>query len=353
MKSGDAKGSFMVVRDGLFGSKGIWGVAKKLIAAREAGMFLVMIALMAVLAIIAPRFMTLDNLLNVGRQTALTGIMAVGMGLVMITGNFDLSIGSTYGLSALLTALVLVKTGNTALALFLGLMVGFVVGVINGFLTVKVRMPAFVATFGMMNVCRGIALILTLGYPVTLSIEGITSKTNPLFFFLGQGTIFNKVPMQLVFMAAAMLIVGYILHRTIWGLHVFAVGGSEKASFASGINVRMVRFKTFVICGVGASLAGILNLSFIGGILPIAGQGLEFQVFAAIVIGGTSLSGGEGSILGILVGALVLGIINNGLVLMGVDPFWQILIIGIITISAVAYDTLTWQSRLQRRIATK
>jgi len=203
----------------------------------------------------------------------------------------------------------------------------------------------------MMYICRGIALILTRGYPITLITHGVTPDTHPFFFFLGQGQLFGKIPMQFSFLVVVMIIIGYVLHRTVGGLHIFAVGGSEKASFASGINVRGVRLKTFVISGVCASLAGILNLSFIGSILPTAGQGLEFQVFASAIIGGTSMSGGEGTIIGIFIGAIILGIINNGLVLLGVDPFWQVLIIGVITISAVAYDMLTWQKRQQRRIA--
>ncbi|UCF97262.1 MAG: ABC transporter permease [Spirochaetaceae bacterium] len=326
-------------------------VTKQILTAREAGIFFVMVFLICILSVIAPRFLTVTNLLNVGRQTALTGIMAVGMGLVLIAGNIDLSIGSNYGLSALMAAMILVRTRSSIVALIAGLMIGLAVGLINGFLTVKVKMPSFVATFGTMFICRGVALILTRGYPITLLTEGINQETHPLFFFLGQGSLFGKIPMQFVFMVVVMIILGIMLHKTIGGLHIFAVGGSEKASFASGIKVEMVRLKTFVISGLCASLAGILNVSFIGSILPTAGQGLEFQVFASAIIGGTSMSGGEGSVIGIFIGALILGIISNGLVLLGVDPFWQVLIIGIITISAVTYDTLTWQKRQERRMA--
>jgi ribose/xylose/arabinose/galactoside ABC-type transport system permease subunit len=328
-------------------------ISRNILSAREVGISMVLIFLIVILSIIAPRFLTITNLLNVGRQTALIGIMAVGMGLVLMAGNIDLSIGSNYGLSALMTAMILVRTRNSVVAIVVGLMIGFAVGLTNGFLTVKVKMPSFVATFGTMYICRGVALILTRGYPITLLTEGINQETHPFFFFLGQGNLFGTIPMQLSFMVVVMIILGFMLHKTTGGLHIFAVGGSEKASFASGINVDMVRLKTFIISGLCASLSGILNLSFIGSILPTAGAGLEFQVFASAIIGGTSMSGGEGSVLGIFIGALILGTISNGLVLLGVDPFWQVLTIGVITIFAVSYDMLTWQKRQERRMASE
>jgi ribose transport system permease protein len=329
----------------------LFRISRKVLSAREVGISMVMVFIITILAVIAPRFLTVTNLLNIGRQTALTGIMAAGTAGVMIAGNIDLSIGSIYGLSALTTAMVLSNTQSAIAAVVIGLMVGVVVGLINGFLTVRIKMPSFVATFGMMYICRGVALILTKGYPITLVTRGVTATTHPFFFFLGQGQLFGKIPMQLSFMVVVMIILGYVLHRTVGGLHIFAVGGSERASFASGIDVRRVRLGTFVISGVCASLAGILNLSFIGSTLPTAGQGLEFQVFASAIIGGTSMAGGEGTMIGIFIGAIILGILSNGLVLLGVDPFWQVLIIGVITISAVSYDMLTWQKRQRRRIA--
>ncbi len=341
----------MIANEGHASTSKLVRMVKRITGAREGGMVLVLILLVVVLSIISPGFMSVNNLLNVGRQTALTGIMAIGVGLVTITGNMDLSIGSVYGISGVMAAMVMVRTQNAALAIACGILVGLVVGMINGFLVVKVRMPSFVATFGMMYVSRGISLILTLGYPITLFVEGITAKTHPGFHFLGRGLLFGQIPMQLAVMLGAMLALGYVLHRTIWGLHLFAVGGSEKASFAAGISVRSVRFWVFVISGIGAAVAGILNLSFIGSVLPTAGQGLEFMVFASVIIGGTSMTGGEGSMLGIFVGATILGIINNGLVLLGIGPFWQLLIIGVISILAVTWDMLTWQRRQSKRMA--
>lgn len=324
---------------------------KRIMAVKESGIVLAMLCLVLILSFISPRFFTVDNLLNIGRQTAIVGIMAVGLGMVMIAGNIDLSIGSIYGLGSVITALILKTTTNAALALCGGLLVGMVIGICNGLLVVKIKMPSFIATFGMMYVTRGIALIITLGYPITLLLEGVTLDSHPVFYFLGQGLLFNKIPMQFVFMIMIMLVAAYILHETIFGTHIFSVGSSERASFASGINVTRVRFLTYIISGVLSSGAGILAVAFIGSILPTAGQGLEFEVFAAVIIGGVSMSGGEGSIFGIFIGSLIFGIIRNGLVLLRIGPFWQVFVIGIITIAAVAYDSLTWQKRQERAIS--
>ena len=324
---------------------------KRIVAARESAILLALLTIFIVLSIASPSFIKVSNLLNVGRQIAYLGMMSIGLGLVIITGNIDLSIGSIYGMSAVITAMIMLKTGNTFLAVSIGLAAGVVIGILNGFLTVKVKLPAFITTFGTMNVIRGIALIITNGYPITLFLDGITEETHPAFYFIGQGTVFSHIPMQFIIMIIFMIIFGYVLHKTIFGLHIFAVGDSEKAAYASGININMVRTKVFMISAFLSSVAGIANLAFIGSVLPTAGQGLEFETFAAVIIGGTSFAGGEGSIIGILIGVLIMGIIRNGLVLLGVGPFWQVLIIGLITIVAVAYDSLTWAKRQERRIA--
>lgn len=317
---------------------------------REMGIFVIIIFLSINLTFISPRFLNINNLLNIGRQSSSLCIMAIGLGLVMISGNIDLSIGSIYGLASIITAIILAKTGNLLLSLSAGILVGIVIGILNGLLIIKAKLPAFIATFGMMYVARGICLIITRGYPISLPMEGVTEDTNPVFYFLGQGKLFETIPMQFVFMLIIIIIANFILDRTIFGKHILAVGSSKKAAFVSGVNTDLVILKTFIISGVVSAIAGILSLSFIASVLPIAGQGLEFTVFAGVIIGGTSMAGGEGSVLGIFLGAIILGIIKNGLVLLGVNPFWQIFIIGLITILAVSYDSLTWEYRKTKRI---
>jgi ribose transport system permease protein len=317
---------------------------------KDAGIITAFATLFIILSFVSDSFFTADNLLNVGRQVAIRGIMAIGGGMVMISGNIDLSMGSIYGLSAVTTAIILRDTGNTALGLAGGLLIGLIFGIANGLLVVKVGVPAFITTFGMMNVARGVALIITNSYPITLLVEGVDQTTHKFFYFIGQGLLFNVIPMQLIFMAIMMIIFGFIVHKTNFGIHLFAVGGNEKTSYVSGIKVGKIRMISYIISGVLAAFCGILSLSFMGSIMPTAGEGLEFEVFAAAVIGGTSMAGGEGSILGILFGILTFGIIQNGMILLGVGTFWQVLVIGLLTIAAVVYDSLRRRSRLLKGV---
>lgn len=324
---------------------------KKFLEARESAIFFAFLSIFVILTFATPHFIRITNLLNIGRQISFLGMMGIGLGIVIITGNIDLSIGSVYGLAAVVTALTMVKTGNSFISILFGVIAGTSVGLANGWLLVKIKLPAFIVTFGMMNVVRGLILIITNGYPITLFLDGITNETHPGFYFIGGGKLFNNIPMQLIIMAFFMLFFGYILHRTIFGLHIFAVGDSEKAAHASGINSGAIKIKSLLISSFLASVAGILNLAFIGSVQATSGQGLEFETFAAVIIGGVSFAGGEGSIAGILIGTLIIGIIRNGLVLLGVGPFMQVLIVGLIAIGAVAYDSLTWEKRQERRLS--
>jgi len=324
---------------------------RKLFEARESAIFFVFLSIFIILTLITPCFIRITNLLNIGRQISFLGMMGMGLGVVIITGNIDLSIGAVYGLAGVVTALTMVKTGNSFISILAGIIAGTSVGLLNGWLLVKIKLPSFIATFGMMNVVRGLILLITNGYPITLFIDGITNETHPGFYFIGGGKLFNAIPTQLIIMTFFMLLFGYILHRTIFGLHIFAVGDSEKAAHASGIDKDLIKIKVFVISAFLASVAGILNLAFIGSIQATSGQGLEFEAFAAVIIGGVSFAGGEGSIVGILMGTLIIGIIRNGLVLLGVGPFMQVLIVGLIAIGAVAYDSLTWEKREGRRLS--
>jgi len=319
-------------------------VARAAFSKRETGIIVAFLALCLVFALIAPGFANLTNLLNIGRQVAILGILACGLGTVMISGNIDLSIGAIYGLTSVLVAMMLSAGLDTGFAILLGLLVGMAAGALNGFFVVKTGVNSFIATFGMSYILRGIALIITSGYPITLALKGVTNETHPVFHFIGQG-YFLGLPMQFIFLLIVVLITYFILHRTILGTHIFAIGGSERAAYVSGVKVGRVRMFTFIFSGVLASLSGILSLSFIGSVIPTAGTGMEFDVFAAVIIGGTSMSGGIGSVVGMMVGVLIFGVIRNGLVLLGVTAFWQTLIIGIITIGAVVYDSMVQRSR--------
>jgi ribose transport system permease protein len=317
----------------------------RLLRAREAGVFIALLVLCIFLSFATNGFLSSLNLLNVGRQVSLLGIMAVGMTFVLIAGEVDLSVGSIYAFSGLATGLLIIAGWTLLPALGVGLATGVGIGLINGILSTYGRLPSLIATLGMLSMVRGAALILTNGQPVTVNLRnGALPDVLKTFSAMGQGYLFGVVPMQLVFFIVVAAIAWVILSCTNFGFRVFAVGGSAKAARVSGISVNSVKIWAFMLMGLLAALAGILGLAF----LPSSqagrtGLGLELDVIAATIVGGASLSGGEGTILGTILGVLIIGVMRNGLVLMGISPFVQELMIGLVIIVAVGIDK--WTSR--------
>jgi len=320
----------------------------RMLGARETGVFLAFMVMCAFLAITTDSFLTLGNLLNVGRQVSLLGIMAIGMTFVLISGEIDLSIGSTYALSGLGAGMLLTSGWALMPAIAAGLALGMLVGLVNGLLSTYGRLPSLIATLGMMSVIRGIALLMTNGEPVTVNVRnGADPGVLETFLALGQGKMADLVPMQLVFFLLAAAIGWVLLSRTSFGFRIFAVGGSPKAARVSGIDVYAVKIWAFVVMGLLAALAGILSMAFLpSGQAGRTGIGLELDVIAAVVVGGASLAGGSGSILGTVLGVLIIGVLRNGLVLSGVSPFTQEVMIGLVIIVAVAIDR--WSVRSAR-----
>jgi ribose transport system permease protein len=317
----------------------------RLLRAREAGVLVALVVLCLFLSIATDGFLTSTNLLNIGRQISLLGIMAVGMTFVLIAGEVDLSVGSTYAFSGLATGMLIIAGWALLPALTGGLLTGAAIGLINGVLSTYGRLPSLIATLGMLSVVRGAALILTNGEPVTVNVrKGALPEVADAFSFMGQGYLFGVVPMQLVFFVIIAAIAWIVLSYTIFGFRVLAVGGSAKAARGSGIHVNSVKIWAFVLMGILAAFAGILGLAFLpSGQAGRTGLGLELDVIAATIVGGSSLSGGEGTILGTILGVLIIGVMRNGLVLMGVSPFVQELMIGLVIIIAVGIDK--WTSR--------
>ncbi|TPL86216.1 ABC transporter permease [Mesorhizobium sp. B2-3-12] len=317
----------------------------RLLRAREAGVFIALLVMCLFLSFATDGFLTSLNLLNVGRQVSLLGIMAVGMTFVLIAGEVDLSVGSTYALSGLATGMLIIAGWALLPAIGAGLLTGIVIGLINGVLSTYGRLPSLIATLGMLSIVRGAALILTNGQPVTVNARnGALPDVLASFGFMGQGYLFSVIPMQLVFFVIVAALAWLVLSFSNFGFRVYAVGGSAKAARVSGISVNKVKISAFVLMGVLAAFAGILGLAF----LPSSqagrtGLGLELDVIAATIVGGASLSGGEGTILGTILGVLIIGVMRNGLVLMGVSPFVQELMIGLVIIIAVGIDK--WSTR--------
>jgi ribose transport system permease protein len=317
----------------------------RLLRAREAGVFIALLVLCLFLSFATDGFLTSLNLLNVGRQISLLGIMAVGMTFVLIAGEVDLSVGSTYAFSGLATGMLIIAGWALLPAIGVGLLTGVAIGLINGVLSTYGRLPSLIATLGMLSIVRGAALILTNGQPVTVNARnGALPDVLQTFSFIGQGYLFTIIPMQLVFFVIVALLAWIVLSFSNFGFRVYAVGGSAKAARVSGISVNKVKISAFILMGVLAALAGILGLAF----LPSSqagrtGLGLELDIIAATIVGGASLSGGEGTILGTILGVLIIGVMRNGLVLLGVSPFVQELMIGLVIIIAVGIDK--WSTR--------
>lgn len=316
---------------------------RRALAQRETGVFLALVLMCLFLSFATPSFSNLNNLLNVGRQVSLLGILAVGMTFVIISGEIDLSIGSNYALSGLVTGMLLIQNWDLIPAIAAGLFIGGGIGLINGMLSTTGRLPSFITTLGMLSAVRGVALLITSGMPVTVDKAfGGKPEVLQLFFFLGQGKVFDLIPMELVFFVIVAIVGWVMLSHTTLGFRVYAVGGNARAARVAGMNVFGTKIAAFVIMGLLCALAGILGMAFLpSGQAGRTGLGLELDVIAATIIGGATLSGGEGTILGTALGVLIIGVLRNGLVLLNISPFWQTTIVGLVIILAVGIDKWT------------
>ena len=305
---------------------------KRLLHRRESGIFLALIALIILITAFERNFLTPNNIYLVSRQIALTAIIALGVFFVILTGGIDLSIGSTVGLSGFMCGLAMVAGGvHPLLGVLIGLLTGALVGAVNGAIVAFVGVTPFIVTLGMLGVARGVVLVVKHGD----SVRGIP----PAFIHIGNGSLFGlSAPVILLLILAAGAHV--VLKHTAFGRRVYAIGGNEEATALSGVNTRKVKFLTYVICGALASVTGMLFVARFQTAQADAGRGMELDAIAAAVIGGTSLMGGEGSVIGVLIGAVIMGVIRNGLVLMEVSSYWQELIIGSIIVLAAILDIL-------------
>ena len=294
------------------------------------GIYGVLVLLVIVLAIVSPVFLTGANIINILRQVAVNGIIAVGMTLVIITGGIDLSSGSVLALSAVVATSLAHPGGHGAgLAVAAGIGVGLVMGMVNGVLIARQRLPPFIVTLGMMTAARGLALVYTSGRPVIDLSDGYNR--------IGGGYLFGIPVPVLVFTGVAVL-GGALLHGTRFGRYVYAIGGNELAARVSGVSTRSILIRVYALSGALAGLAGIVLSSRVMSGSPSTGVGYELDAIAAVVIGGTALSGGTGRIAGTIAGALIIGVMNNGLDLLNVSSYWQQVAKGVIIILALLLD---------------
>lgn len=286
-----------------------------------------------IFAVIAPGFFSVQNGVNIALSIAVTGILAVGMTAVMVTGGIDLGVGSVVALSGVLAAMAAAATGSSVVVpLLVALGVGALTGVVNGTLIAYFRVPAFVVTLAMLTAARGGAFLVS---------HGRSHGDLPdAFGFLGRSVVLG-VPMPVIVMAIVMVAGGFMLTRTVFGRHVYAVGGNAEAAWLAGIDTRRVTWLVYLFDGLLVGLGGLTLASRLGAGVPNAGVQYELDVIAACVVGGTSLTGGRGTVIGTLVGTVFIGVLTNGLNLANVDPYVQKIALGVVIVVAVIGDQLS------------
>lgn len=293
------------------------------------GPLLGLLVIVIILSFISPDFLTISNIFNVLRQVSINALIAFGMTFVILTGGIDLSVGSIIALSSALTAGIMVGETNPWLAVGAGLIAGTLMGTVNGVIISRGKIAPFIATLATMTIFRGLTLVYTEGKP----IAGLPSS----FGIIGRGYLF-QIPMPVIWMLVAFAILFVVLKYTSFGRYVYALGGNEEATRLSGIDTNRVKTYVYSLSGLLAAISGIILTSRLNSAQPTAGTSYELDAIAAVVLGGTSLSGGKGWIVGTLIGAMIIGVLDNGLNLLNVSSFYQQVVKGGVILLAVLLD---------------
>ena len=290
---------------------------------------LILLVICVFATILSPSFLSVTNLFNVFKQITVAGIVGCGMTFVILTGGIDLSVGSILGLSGVLASGVLASTGNTAVAVAVSLIVGIACGAVNGFFVSVCGIPPFISTLGMMTLLRGVILVYTKGSPIPIKSDA--------YKFFGKGSIAG-IPVPVIILIIVFLLAHYILTQTSYGRSVYAVGGNREAARLSGIRVKTSEFLVYTLNGLMCGMAGLILTARLGSAQSTSGTGIEMDAIAAVILGGTSLSGGVGFVLPTVVGAMIMGIIDNILTLMNVNPHATNIVKGAVILIAVLVD---------------
>ena len=306
---------------------------------RKYGTILIFVGIVILAALASPIFLTEANLTNVLRQVVVVSLLACGVTFVIILGQIDVSLGAVLALCGTIATSVMAMTGSMTLAITAGIALGALTGVINGVIITFFRIPSFIMTLAMTTVARGAILLYTGGSPVT----GLGN-----FRLIGQGSI-GPAPISVLILLVVVIVSWVLLSQTRFGRYVYAVGGNERAAFASGIRPNGIVIRAFILNGILCAIAGIVLMSRINSGQPAAGIGYEFDAITAVVVGGTSLMGGTGTIVGTVIGSLIIGVINNILNLLNVSSYWQQIIKGLIIAVAVILDVATKSGRTKGR----
>jgi len=312
-------------------------IFRRLFTIPEAGVAIPLLAFVLIFQFFNPVFLSIDNITTMLRSMSYIGVIALGMTFLLITGAFDLSVGATAGLSAIVCSYVMAKLNlPIPVGVLAGLATGALVGLVNGFVVLKLGVPAFIATLGMLNIAKGITYLISKGYTIYPLPEAIGT--------FGMAEPFGT-SWGFVIFAVVAVVGAFILSKTSYGRKLYVVGGNQEVARLAGISPARIQLSAFVLVGMCAALAGMLLMARIVTGQPTIGLGWELNVIAGVVIGGVSLFGGAGSILGAVIGLLIMQVVTNGLVIINVDPYWQTVAIGLIMIIAVAIDILRRKSK--------
>ena len=296
--------------------------------------FLAVALAAATLSVVTDTFATERNIFNVTRNFAFVGIVALGMTTVIITRGIDLSVGSAVVMSAIVTGVVMAAGYSIWLATALAIGAALLIGAVNGVLIAVAGMPPFVVTLGMLSVARSIAMVLSQNKMIYQF-----GPDHATLLWLGGGSTFG-IPHPVIVLAAMALLLGFALRWTQWGRHIFAIGGNEEAATLTGVPVTRLKISVYMLSALTAGITGVLEVGWLGGVTTNLGQGMELSVIAAAVIGGANLAGGVGTAFGAVVGAALIEVIRNSLILLGISTFWQGTFVGSFIVIAVAFDRL-------------
>ena len=311
----------------------ITGIGKKLNFkfTTEYAILLAYVFLIIMFSFLSPVFFTVRNFLNIGLYCSVMGVTAVGMSIALLSGSFDLSVSSVMALTGMVIARTIPSNGSPIPAILLGICIGVICGFVNSVLITKIKINPLIATLGTMSIIRGFAYLSTNGTSIMIVNDG--------FKEIGRGYVLG-IPAPVIIMVGFFILGWVILEKTPFGRKVYSIGGNSTASYLAGISVSKIRFIVFVLVGITASVSGILVTAQTGAGIPQASQGLELDIIAACILGGISLSGGKGSILGTFFGVLILATLANGMVLLNVPSFWQMVAKGAALILAVVIDVV-------------
>ena len=318
--------------------------SKALILLERFKMFILLVVVLAVLGIVEPKFLAGNNIANIFKQIATNAILAAGMCFVILTGGIDISVGATLALVGAISVDLIRMGVHIVFVVLIALAIGAVVGLFNGVFIAKFKLQPMIVTLATMSICRGLTYIYTKGSPITLNTALSSGK---VYKWIGSGSLFDKIPFPLILVILVFAVSFYILNKTAVGRRVYAVGGNEDAARLSGINTVWTKIMAYVTCGIMAAIAAIIISARVSSAQPNAGESYEMDAIAAVVIGGTSLRGGEGKVLYTIIGALIIGMLNNFLNLIGVDSYYQIVVKGVVILIAVLADAKTEKSRVK------